>query len=115
MPLEFDDHPFWDYSLRTYAGEGVAAACLGLGGPFLQGVQPGKHPHRFHHLKLQSAAGKAQQIAHLQPGESRPVAAALGQGKSDQTAAGSARQVGLDTDRWTVLPTQNLDIPDYSQ
>ena len=28
MPLEFDDHPFWDYSLRTYACEGVAAACL---------------------------------------------------------------------------------------
>lgn len=30
MPLEFDDHPFWDYSLRTYAGAGVAAACIAL-------------------------------------------------------------------------------------
>lgn len=30
MPLEFDDHPFWDYSLRVYCGDGVPAACLDL-------------------------------------------------------------------------------------
>lgn len=30
MPLEFDDHPFWDYSLRVYGGDGVPAACLVL-------------------------------------------------------------------------------------
>ncbi len=28
MPLDFDDHPFWDYSLRVYGSEGVPAACL---------------------------------------------------------------------------------------
>lgn len=30
MPLEFEDHPFWDYSLRVYGGKGVPAACLAL-------------------------------------------------------------------------------------
>ena len=30
MPLEFDDHPFWDYSLRVYGSEGVPAACIAL-------------------------------------------------------------------------------------
>jgi uncharacterized protein (TIGR02444 family) len=27
---DFLPHPFWNFSLETYAGEGVAAACLGL-------------------------------------------------------------------------------------
>lgn len=30
MALEFDDHPFWNYSLRVYGGDGVAAACIAL-------------------------------------------------------------------------------------
>ena len=29
-PLEFPDHPFWDFSLDVYAKEGVANACLRL-------------------------------------------------------------------------------------
>lgn len=29
-PLEFPDHPFWDFSLEVYAREGVADACLRL-------------------------------------------------------------------------------------
>ncbi len=28
--MEFPDHPFWDFSLRIYGADGVAAACLEL-------------------------------------------------------------------------------------
>lgn len=28
--MEFRDHPFWDFSIETYRGEGVAPACLAL-------------------------------------------------------------------------------------
>ena len=30
MALEFEDHPFWDYSIRVYRTDGVPAACLVL-------------------------------------------------------------------------------------
>ncbi len=30
MPIEFADHPFWDYSLLVYGRDGVPAACLDL-------------------------------------------------------------------------------------
>ena len=30
MDLPFPDHPFWDFSLRTYSKAGVAEACLAL-------------------------------------------------------------------------------------
>jgi uncharacterized protein (TIGR02444 family) len=28
--LAFEDHPFWDFSLKVYSSEGVGAACLAL-------------------------------------------------------------------------------------
>ena len=30
MALEFEDHPFWDYSIGVYSTEGIPAACLAL-------------------------------------------------------------------------------------
>ncbi len=30
MELSFPDHPFWDFSIRTYSKAGVAEACLAL-------------------------------------------------------------------------------------
>lgn len=30
MPIEFEDHPFWDFSLAVYGAEGVAPACIAL-------------------------------------------------------------------------------------
>lgn len=30
MALEFDGHPFWDFSLKVYSSEGVGAACIAL-------------------------------------------------------------------------------------
>ena len=30
MALQFEDHPFWDYSLAVYGKDGVPAACLAL-------------------------------------------------------------------------------------
>jgi uncharacterized protein (TIGR02444 family) len=30
MALEFEDHPFWDFSLRVYGTKGVSEACIGL-------------------------------------------------------------------------------------
>ncbi len=30
MTLEFEDHPFWDFSLRVYGSADVPAACLAL-------------------------------------------------------------------------------------
>ena len=30
VPVEFPDHPFWDFSLGVYGSEGVAAACIAL-------------------------------------------------------------------------------------
>ncbi len=30
MALQFDDHPFWDYSIKVYGTDGVPAACLAL-------------------------------------------------------------------------------------
>jgi uncharacterized protein (TIGR02444 family) len=30
MPVEFDDHPFWDFSLTVYGTAGVPPACLEL-------------------------------------------------------------------------------------
>ena len=30
MTVEFPDHPFWDFSLRVYGGDGVPEACLVL-------------------------------------------------------------------------------------
>ncbi|MPY71669.1 MAG: TIGR02444 family protein [Alphaproteobacteria bacterium] len=30
MPVEFDDHPFWDFSLAVYGTAGVPPACLEL-------------------------------------------------------------------------------------
>lgn len=30
MTIEFDDHPFWDFSLAVYGAAGVAPACIAL-------------------------------------------------------------------------------------
>ena len=30
VPVDFPDHPFWDFSLNVYGSDGVAAACLVL-------------------------------------------------------------------------------------
>lgn len=30
MPIDFPDHPFWDFSIEVYDKEGVAPACLAL-------------------------------------------------------------------------------------
>lgn len=30
MAIEFDDHPFWDYSCRVYGADGVSAALIAL-------------------------------------------------------------------------------------
>ena len=30
MPVDFPDHPFWDFSLSVYGSDGVAAACIAL-------------------------------------------------------------------------------------
>ena len=30
MPIEFDDHPFWDFSLSVYGTQGVPPDCLAL-------------------------------------------------------------------------------------
>lgn len=30
MALEFEDHPFWDFSLRVYGAKDVSQACIGL-------------------------------------------------------------------------------------
>ena len=30
MPVQFPDHPFWDFSLNVYGSDGVAPACLVL-------------------------------------------------------------------------------------
>lgn len=30
MPVDFPDHPFWDFSLAVYGGEGIPEACLEL-------------------------------------------------------------------------------------
>jgi len=30
VPIEFEDHPFWDFSLTVYGAEGVAPACIAL-------------------------------------------------------------------------------------
>ncbi len=30
MAIDFPDHPFWDFSLEVYGGEGIPAACLEL-------------------------------------------------------------------------------------
>lgn len=30
MPIAFEDHPFWDFSLAVYGAEGVSTACIAL-------------------------------------------------------------------------------------